>query len=217
METDPNNGNIRFRAKRLPWVCLTLLALALVLSSGCSALPKFNHTQTDKNALAEFEKAVSKLYLSGDNVPAELLIPQEIGEPSTTEFHSYTTAAYIFESRAYTLLCRYDEAEYAKEKAALETRYSFRTEPVYSEDTLISKNAKELEPEFDIGGDHFRFIMPNDEYEGYMGVFFKGCSLVVTNDERHEIAYIVYKDTDLDVADDLVEFVNDTCGWKYVR
>ena len=110
-----------------------------------------------------------------------------------------------------------DEAEYAKEKAELETRYSFRTEPLHSKDTAFDPDAKELDPVFDIGNDHFRFIMPNDEYDGYCGDFFKGCTIVVTNDEEHEIAYIVFKDQDLDVADDLTEFVNDTCGWKYVR
>lgn len=201
------------RSSLLMALCLSALALLLVCSGGCIT----RHSKTGVHALAKFERAVSDLYVPGDNVPAELLIPQEIGEPSSTKFYSNTTLMLIFETRAYTLLCRYDEAEYAREKAALETRYSFRTEPLYSEDTFFNKDAKELEPEFDIGGDHFRFIMPNDDYEGYMGLFFKGCSLIATNDEEREIAYIVFKDQDLDVADDLTEFVNDTCGWKYVR
>ena len=157
MKADPNDRKMHGRAKKPAWVCLMLLALALVLSCGCSVLPGFRHKKTDKNAQAEFEKAVSELYLPGDGVPEELLIPEDIGSPSRAVFHSYTTSALIFESKAYTLLCRYDEAEYAREKAALETRYSFRTEPLHSKDTVFDPDAKELDPVFDIGNDHFRF------------------------------------------------------------
>ena len=213
---ESKTGKSGMAKKLLLWL-VPLLTLILFTSSGCLLLPIGRHKYDKAHALAKFEEAVSELYPPGDNVPVDLVVPPEIGSPSSTEFHSYCTSMIIFESKAYTLLCGYDEAEYTEAKAAIEARYSFRTEPLYSEDTTFSDDAKQLEPVFDIGDDHFRFIMPNDEYDGYCGEFFKGCFIVVTNDAEHEIAYIAFMDQDLDVADDLAEFVKDTCGWKYVR
>ena len=214
-DSERKNGQHGKVKRPFAWF-VPLLLLVLFAFNGCLPFPIARHKRYEENAQAKFEEAVLKIYPESGSIPVDLVVPPEIGSPAATEFHSYWTYMAIYESNAYTLLCSYGEEEYAAAKAAIEARYSFRTEPLYSKDPTFSDDAKELDPEFDIGDDHFRFILPNDK-EVIYGGFFKGCFIVVTNDVKYEIAYIAFMDMDLDVADDLAEFVKDTCGWRYVR
>ena len=214
-DSERKNGQHGKVKRPFAWF-VPLLLLVLFAFNGCLPFPIARHKRYEENAQAKFEEAVLKIYPESGSIPVDLVVPPEIGSPDATEFHSYWTHMAIYDSNAYTLLCSYGEEEYAAAKAAIEARYSFRTEPLYSKDPTFSDDAKELDPEFDIGDDHFRFILPNDKEDIYGG-FFKGCFIVVTNDVKYEIAYIAFMDMDLDVADDLAEFVKDTCGWRYVR
>ena len=62
-------------------------------------------------------------------------------------------------------------------------------------------------------------LRPEDGEKGYYDTFYKRCLLVVTNDTEREIGYISFMDMDLELheARDLAEFVNEYCGWKYIR
>ncbi|MBO4562022.1 MAG: hypothetical protein J5772_00250 [Clostridia bacterium] len=185
------------------WVAALLLLLFISLF-----LPRATHERTEINAQSRFENAAAR-YLD------ESFIPLELGTTRSVEYHNVNTIAAIFESSSYTLLCTYDEEEYAAEKAALEARYSFRTKDLPTEFVISGEEVKRIPPYTDIGNYNFRFVLPRDEYPD--DCFFKSCFIIVTNDESHEIGYIVFYDYDLDEADDLTRFLIDYCGWNYIR
>ena len=168
-----------------------------------------HHYSTKINAQSRFEAKVETV------LPDALSLPLDLDSPKTVVLHKYRTNSLgIFQSRSCTLLCRYDEAEYAAAKAALEARCRFRTEPL---DSGSSDPENQLiEPFAEIGNDRFRFLCPEDHDEDAWA-FYKRSILIVTNDVEQEIGYIVFEDVDLDVAENLTEFINEKCGWRYIR
>lgn len=173
--------------------------------------PRELHCCTRIRPRERFEEAYCKVF------PEDRLLPLELGEPEAVECHSYVWSALIFESHSRTLLCRYGEADYPEAKAALEARYRFRTEPLDTEWDAPGKEVKQIEPYTSIGDDSFRFLLPGDGDDLYGDRFYKRCLLVVTNDARHEIGYVLFDDFDLDIAEDLGEFLMGFCGWRYIR
>jgi len=168
-----------------------------------------HHRVTEVNARQEFEEAVEHVY------PEALPAPLKLGSPKSIVLHKYLNYAIIFQTRSYTLLCQYDDADYSAAIAALENRYCFRTELLDA--GYVDNPEKQLiEPYAEIGNDHFRFLYPNNE-DKPIREFYKRSLLVVTNDVEREIGYILFDDFDLDEAEDLTEFINEYCGWKYVR
>ena len=169
----------------------------------------------------QFEDHFSKLYYlspTQQDTPKRLLFPLELGTPEALEYHSYDTSGLvIFQSQSCTLLCRYGEEDYEAAKAALEARYRFRTELMNTEYSFGDKQVKQIEPYTHIGDDFFRVLMPRNGEREFDGAFYKFCILIVTNDVRREIGYIAFADFDLDVAENLAEFLNDYCGWKHIR
>lgn len=173
-----------------------------------------------EDAPEQFEDHFSKLYfvcMTPQDPPKRLLFPLELGTPEAQEYHRYDKHAAIFLSQSCTLLCRYGEEDYEAAKTALETRYRFRTELMDTEHSFGDKQVKQIEPYTHIGDDFFRVLMPRDGEREFDGAFYKFCILIVTNDVRREIGYIAFADFDLDVAEDLAEFLNDYCGWKHIR
>lgn len=168
-----------------------------------------HHYSTKINAQSRFEAEVETV------LPDALPLPLDLDSPKTVVLHKYRTNSLgIFQSRSCTLLCRYDEAEYTAAKAALEARYRFRTEPLDSGSSDPENHL--IEPYVKIGNDQFRFLYPGDDDENAWA-FYKRSILIVTNDVEQEIGYIVFEDIDLDVAENLTEFINERCGWKYIR
>ena len=179
----------------------------------------YHHIRSD--APERFENQFSKLYYlspTNQDTPKSLLFPLELGTPDSLEYHSYDTSGLvIFQSQSCTLLCRYADEDYDAAKAALEARYRFRTELMDTEHAYRDKQVKQIEPYTRIGDDFFRVLLPRDEESGFYDSFYKNCILIVTNDVRHEIGYIAFSDFDLDMAEDLAEFLNDYCGWEHIR
>ena len=179
----------------------------------------YHHTRSE--APERFENQFSKLYFistTPQDTPNSLLFPLELGTPEALEYHSYVESVlYVFHSSSCTLLCRYEEEEYEAAKTALETRYRFRTELMDTEHSFGDKQVKQIEPYTRIGDDFFRVLLPRDGEREFTDEFYKGCILIVTNDVRHEIGYIAFSDFDLDMAEDLAEFLNDYCGWEHIR
>lgn len=183
-----------------------LLIGILGCCTGCGLVGK-KHFRTEKDPVRKFEEQLSLVF--PDTAP----LPLELGEPTSAVMYTYVNTALIFQSEAYTLLCSYDAAAYAAEKAALETRYSFRTERLLA----AYQGPRTVQPEATIGDDYFRFLIPGDTDSGYNGMFYKHSLLVVTNDERQEIGYVLFNDMDLDYVESLSEFLENECGWSYVR
>ena len=170
------------------------------------------HRTAQRDAIQSFEAGAAKLL--GDY---RFELP-ELGEPETVTYHYCLTRAAVWQSTSHALLCRYSPEDYPAEKAALEERVQFRTEPLASDDPIFHPDAERLEPYVRIGNDEFRFLYPrNDQTDGFYGAFYKNCVLVVTNDATREIGYLVFYDYDLDLAEDLTEFLNEYCGWSAIR
>ena len=167
--------------------------------------PRELHRCTRGKPQERFEAAYCEIF------PKDSLLPLELGTPESTECHSCVWSALIFESHSRTLLCRYGEADYPQARAALEVRYKFRTEP------LATGGEHSIEPLVQVGDDSIRGLLPGDGDNLYGDRYYKRCLLVVTNDVRHEIGYVLFEDVDLDVAEDLGEFLMDYCGWKQIR
>lgn len=170
------------------------------------------HRSTQWNALEKFESEISER----DKRRAAFGTP-ELGTPEKTTYHYFKTHGAIFESHAHILLCRYSPEDYAAQKAALEARYSFRTDPVIGDADFNGENALLLDPYVKIENDKFRFLFPWDGADEYGDRFFKRCLLFVTNDETHEIGFVAFDDDDLDEAKDLTRFLNEYCGWSVIR
>ena len=180
------------------WTVLLFVQLCLI-----PFLPLKAYRVTEKDAQSKFEASVAEA------LPDALPSPLELGSPESVVLHKYLFSNILFTQKADTLLCKYDAADYETEKAALEARYRFRTEPLES-----GYVGAQLASYVRIGEDSFRFLFPED---GNDSEFYKRSFLVVTNDAEHEIGYILFGDFDLDCTRSLTEFINEDCGWKYIR
>lgn len=193
------------------WRCAAWTVLLIVLfffGLFCLSLGE-HHRSTTADAQRQFETSVEEL------LPDAISVPLDLGLPKSVVLHKYLDYLVIFQTRSYTLLCQYDDAEYNAAKTALENKYRFRTKLLgnrYHDDP----DKKLIAPYVEIEDDHFRFLYPNDA-DDPSWEFYKRSILVVTNDVEREIGYILFDDFDLDYVDDLTEFINDYCGWKYVR
>ena len=96
----------------------------------------------------------------------------------------------------------------------MEERFSFRTEPLGT--GYYDDNHVEIvdDPYTVIGDEYFRILVPED---GDTSCFYKGCFLIMTNDTKHQIAYIAFSDIDLDMTESLEALITDYCGWKYLH
>ena len=193
---------------------LILLALLFLIAmdSFFEIFRKETYRKTQVRAVETFEAE-----LSGFSIPGMTDGRLELGAPKETELYSYDRNMFIFTSKARVLLCSYDTASYEAEKTALETRYCFRTELLQPSIGASEKEITGLESRAEIGNDVFRFLIPNDETPGISEYYFKACVMLVTNDEARQIGYIVFRDTDLDEAYDLEDFLNRYCGWSLIR
>ena len=186
---------------------LWLVIFALLLSSSIY-MPWMLHRSTEQDAVSRFKAGVADLTQATD------FDSLDVGPVRSVEYHSFVNHVFIFTSEACTLICNYDEAEYAKALEMVEDRYDFRTKQLET-GRFNDKHSKiMIDPQASIGEDRFRFVLPED-YNSEP--FYKECLLIMNNDEKRQIAYIAFSDIDLDIADDLEEFLNEYCGWRYVQ
>ena len=203
-----------FRSRRAVWAKIwraavwTALLMALIF-----LLPFFPlklHRSIQEDAQSRFEASVSEVF------PGYLSEPLELGPVKSVEYHTYLESVVVWTNRSYTLLCRYDAADYDAAKAALEAGFIFRTERMKTGYRIQGQDETQIEPTARIGDYYFRVLWPKDGDEESWE-FYKKSLFMVTNDVEHEIGFIVFQDIDLDEATDLTEFLNEWCGWKYVR
>lgn len=193
------------------WRCIVWALVLIVLSLITLFISSIgtNYRSTRIFAKHRFEAEVERV------LPDALPLPLELDSPESVVLHKYMINYIMFSTYARTLLCRYDDKTYETAKAALESRYSFRTELLdnrYAHDP----DKQLLAPYAEIGDDHFRLLYPNDG-DDQARKFYKRSVWIVTNDAEREIGYILFDDFDMDYVNDLTEFFNDYCGWKYVR
>ena len=187
-------------------ISLAVIRMVVLVVVGFLALlmPKKIMRSTSSDPVSKFEAGVSKVY-DGD-----ILMPLEVGNPVSMTYYDYEYMMVIFESRSYTLVCDYDEAGYEEALASLEERYDFRAEALMG--GVENNTTIWLEPVYDDGNEHFRFLAPADGEGGFM----KRSLIIMTNDTDHEIAYILFADPDLDVVTEMDYFIGSYCGWNHI-
>lgn len=131
----------------------------------------------------------------------------EIGSTQSMECHNVYGYVFIFDWETDYLICRYNAEEYEKQKAALETKYTFQEETIHGYDEDCPAWAM-------IDGYQFRFL----SFDAYSDLMFpKYLIMIGYSDQAQEIVYLVFDDIDLDYITSLEEFILDDCGWKYIR
>ena len=183
-------------------ICLLLALMCLLSLSACER----NSTNLRKyENYAKHNRYLPKL--------------DEIGDYREVKALRHHDSAFVFFWDAYHLIVSYDEAQYQKEKAALEERYLFREKPVFRDsgwesaiydyhESIADGRVITYPPYCDLNGYHLRIL--NADGLGFpKEVYFIG-----TNDEAHKIIYSGFYDSDLDSIDSLESFLMDECGWS---
>ena len=171
-------------------------------------MPRTIHRVIKVDAQSRFEADIPRLFLESVSAPIE------VGTTESIEYHTVSMSALIFESRSWILLCQYNEEEYERSVTSGEERFSFRTEPLgtgYYDDHHVEITD---DPYTVIGDERFRMLVPGD---GDIFYFYKGCFLIMTNDAKHQIAYIAFSDVDLDMTESLEALITEYCGRKYLN
>lgn len=116
-------------------------------------------------------------------------------------FHDYMG---VFESEAYTLIVKYDEETYEKQKSTLYKPFEELCDWTNTDEYDYPLEKKETKP---FNFKDFSFVMYSDDYPHY--IYFIG-----TNDKTNQIAYIYFLDHDLDeISRPYSVFIDESCGW----
>lgn len=177
-------------------ICLLLTGILLLSLTACS------RNNTD---IAVYEK-----FAAQDEILPEL---NELGEYAAVKSLYHYGSAFIFEWNAYTLIAEYKEEDYNSVKAAAEEKYTFETEKLKGERNMGADNweAVRFNPYCTIGGYQLRLL---EQGEYYADRFPKLAYFIGFNDEAHKIAYVYFKDFDLDTVESLEEVLIRFCGWS---
>lgn len=127
----------------------------------------------------------------------------QLGKPTHIEHYRLFSYVLIFSYQTDSLICRYNQEDYAIQKAKLDTTYIFQTE----------KTADNFDPIAEIDGYQFRMLSSKE----YDLLYPKKVVLVGCSDDAKEIVYLTFCDMDLDYITSLKDFILEECGWKYIR
>ena len=190
-----------FKAKKL-WVKVTLgivipitFLLSLLFLGAFQSYEFLNHYENDD---------VQMHYAENINE----LMPRlsELSNPQKVDYYHYEGEGFIFFWQSDSLICKYSDEEYLKQKTSLEKQYVFQT-------AVIKLDEHICEPTIEIDGYSFRMLSRNEYEMDYP----KDVVFIATNDETREIVYICYNDQDRDYIESVEEFILDECGWKHIR
>lgn len=132
--------------------------------------------------------------------PYSLPTQAELEACESYRFDYTAKRASIFESHAYTMICKYSKEGYMAQKDMVNGKYK-----PYTGDIPGGGNTT-LDKEFELDGFSFTAVEGGD-YPKRM--LFVGCS-----DSTNEIAYIYFYDTDLDyISGTILEFIQYDTGW----
>lgn len=176
-------------------ICLLMAVVLLLLLSGCS------RNNTD---IAVYEK-----FAAEDEKMPEL---SDLGEYISVNTLYHYGMIYIYEWEAYNLIVEYREEDYESAKANAQEKYTFETEALKGERN-IGYNAWEdvsISPSFTFEGYQMNLLKQG---ESYSERFPKLMYFVGFNDETHKIAYVYFKDPDLDSVSSMDEVLTRFCGW----
>ena len=204
---------LRSRRKAGIKVALLIVWIVIFVVVGIFGLfmPRTIHHVVKADAKGRFEADIPHYYRE---FWESFSVPIEVGTAESIEYHKVFRYYVMFESHSWILLCRYNEEEYERAIESMKERFHFRTEPLgtgyYDDDSVEIMD----DPYTTIGDELFRMIEPGD---GSTSDFYEDCVLIMTNDVKHQTAYIVFHEFDLDMTTSLEELINENCGWKYLR
>ncbi len=125
------------------------------------------------------------------------------------EYYVYHGTQFIFSWDSYTLICRYNEADYANTKVQIDESYIFQQTPIQYAENIC-------QPSAEINDYTFR-MLDNSHTPYQISSYPQFIGLIGTNDRTREIVYMYFYDPDLDYIDSLPDFINESCGWKHIR
>ena len=193
--------NTRFKNKpdlRIPTIIISIVALVLFVFCLFVSFLLFPKTSTSHN-MSHYEE-----FLADDNhMPAI----DELNNCSGYEYTHFIFSQFIFESDTQNLIVSYDSNGYDSAKQALDETFTFE------DGTKIDKHHYTLPASFTYDGFVFRLVCTDEDDFEYPHHFM----LIGTSDKAKEIAYIYFSSIDLDYIDNFPEFVEQECGWKYIK
>lgn len=122
------------------------------------------------------------------------------GKYKNVNYYEYYAYTILFQQKADTLICQYDDSDFEKKVEEINSEYEFYLNPVERD---------EADPNFTIDGFNFRLVNTED-YPHEM-------QFIGINNETKEIAYLSFEDRDLDRVWDFTDLLNTDCGWNYIK
>ena len=140
--------------------------------------------------------------------------------PKKTELGKYESVRYKYhhydgmlsDSNAYTVLAKYKTDEYKKQKQEILKIYKFRARKV-DNSLNDAPEQKKLKPGFNIG--NFEFKLLSEAYGDDYYTFPKLVYLIGFNDTSSQIAFVKFKDFDIDFIYSYDTFMRQDCGWEW--
>ncbi|MGN1444546.1 MAG: hypothetical protein ACI4XE_11935 [Acutalibacteraceae bacterium] len=163
---------------------LLVIALAFLITAYLTFRSEVE-TSTDINDYIAYTSKES------DEDPVVMPKLETLGNMTDTDFLYRYKTNVIYDLTVYRLTVSYDEEDYEKEKALLDSRYAYYDSPI--SETEAKDHA--LAVDFEYRGYSFRTVRDDSAAALFYPrqMFFVG-----TNDKKKTIAYIYYEDSELD-------------------
>ena len=176
-------------------ICLLMAVVLLLSLTGCS------RNNTD---IAIYEKIAAE----DKNMP-EL---SDLGDYISVNTLYHYGMIFIYEWSAYNLIVEYREEDYKNAKAAAQEKYTFETEELKGKRSIGYDAWQDvsLSPSFTFEGYQMNLLKQGELYSER---FPKLMYYVGFNDETHKIAYVFFRDFDLDSVSSMEEVLTNFCGW----
>lgn len=192
---------IILRANVLPIIlkivlCIVIMGVSTYFSFINYTFGMFYHIESydSSTAIVKYEEDYDK--------KTALPNSKDINNYVSLEYHIFKSRNIIADPYAQTLICKYNSEDYKTEKDKINKSYIFQKDKIGS-----------TEPEVNIN--HYEFKMLSDDT--YYSFFPKYVGFIGFNDEANEIVYIYFNDIELDYIMSTKEFINEECGFKYIR
>lgn len=171
--------------KKKYFFIIVIITLIIFLFLSLTVLKKANKTDEPK-------------YLdSGNRIDtyAKKFMPaiEDLPTSQAVSYQYNRASIIIFETETLTLVVKYDEEIYKKEKEKLTEKYKFLDHKVISD----YDKEKYYIPEYQFSINNYKFKVA-DESDSYKAEYPKSFGMIGISDEEKSIAYLYFYDYDLD-------------------
>lgn len=179
------------------FLCIIMIIALSVFTFFIVTFGTFKELHTYKNDKAE-DKYQSVTFNECGEMPSLV----DMGNYTNISYYNYQSHFILGSPSANTVVIKYNEEEYEKEKQELLLKYVFQTDPI-----------RNTEPSATIDEYEFKMLSP-DEYCNY---YPKHVRFIATNDQAYEIIHIDFYDVELDYIESVEDFILTDCGFKYIK